>query len=217
MIAIVDHGLGNLLNVQRALAAAGAASQVSARAADLEAATGVVLPGVGAFGEGMRNLERAGLVEPLQRIAARGTPLLGICLGMQLLMDESEEFGRWEGLHLIPGRVRRFDDPEPDGERFKIPQIGWNHLLPATPTSWSGTILDGLDAGAFAYFVHSYYVEPADVADCVASAEYGRNRFCAVIARANVMGCQFHPEKSAAVGLRILENFARIVGNTGPL
>ncbi len=208
-IAIVDYGLGNLHNVQRALAAVGAGSEVTADPAAIEAAAALVLPGVGAFGEGMRNLEAGGLAAAIKRAAGRGTPLLGICLGMQLLMDESEEFGRHAGLGLLPGRVVRFD--EPDGVRFKIPQIGWNRIVPPAGVAWSAGLLDGVDPGSFVYFVHSYYVAPADPAQSLAETDYGRNRFCSVIGHGNVMGCQFHPEKSADAGIRILDNFARLV------
>ena len=206
-IAIVDYGLGNLFNVERALSVAGAEPLITSEPAALGAADGIVLPGVGAFGEGMQNLERLGLTSVIQRLARAGKPTLGICLGMQLLMDESEEFGRWPGLGLIPGRVIRFEPPP--GDRVKIPQIGWNSIdgpAPATE-AWDGTLLDCLEPGAFAYFNHSYCVQTARPADCLAETEYGGTRFCSVVARANVMGCQFHPEKSAEAGLSLLRNF----------
>jgi imidazole glycerol-phosphate synthase subunit HisH len=211
-IAIVDYGLGNLFNVERALRATGAEPLITSDPAELEAADGVVLPGVGAFGEGMQNLERRGLGTEIQRLARAGKPTLGICLGMQLLMDESEEFGRWPGLGLIPGRVVRFE-PAP-AVRVKIPQIGWNSIeAPAEgdPSGWQGTLLDRIEPGAFVYFVHSYSVQTADQSDCLAETEYGGTRFCSVAVRDNVMGCQFHPEKSADAGLRLLRNFVSTV------
>lgn len=212
-IAIVDYGLGNLANVRRAIAAAGFESVVTSDAADVESARGVVLPGVGAFGAGMANLTEGGFLPVLARVVERGTPLLGICLGMQLLMEESEEFGRCKGLGLLPGRVVRFDPPTAEA-RFKIPQIGWNRISRPVGIEWTGSILEGLEDGAYAYFVHSFYVRPAVASDCLATAEYGRNRFCAVIGRGSVMGCQFHLEKSGRMGLHLLRNFGRLVAKT---
>jgi imidazole glycerol-phosphate synthase subunit HisH len=210
-IAIVDYGLGNLFNVERGLRAAGAEPWITSDPADLDRADGVVLPGVGAFGQGMQNLDHAGLTPVLQRLARAGKPTLGLCLGMQLLMDESEEFGRWPGLGLIPGRAVRFDFQ--DESRVKVPQIGWNTIHEATASgspSWDGTLLHGLEEGSYLYFVHSYWVQTATAADCLAEAEYGGTTFCAVVARENVMGCQFHPEKSADAGLAILKSFLTV-------
>jgi len=207
-IAIVDYGLGNLFSVERALRAAGAEPRITSEVADLRAADAVVIPGVGAFGEGMQNLQRLGLVPVIQELAHAGKPTLGICLGMQLLMDESEEFGRWPGLGLIPGRVVKFEPPSTG--RVKIPQIGWNSI--ETPAEgdvsrWDGTLLDGIQPGAFVYFVHSYAVQTAESTHLLAETEYGGIRFASVAARDNVMGCQFHPEKSADAGLTLLQNF----------
>jgi glutamine amidotransferase len=209
-IAIVDYGLGNLFNVEHALLAVGADPVITSTPADLESADGLVIPGVGAFGEGMRNLERVGLIDPIRSLAREGKPTLGICLGMQLLMDESEEFGRWPGLGLVSGNVVRLGSAI--GERVKIPQIGWNSLdAPAeTNVEWEGTLLDGIAPGAYAYFVHSYAVRVGEPTDALAETSYGGARFCSVAARGNVMGCQFHPEKSADVGLRLLLNWLRL-------
>jgi glutamine amidotransferase len=177
----------------------------------MEAADGVLLPGVGAFGEGMRNLERDDLVGPLKDLALSGKALLGICLGMQLLMEESEEFGRWPGLGLLSGRVVQLK-PRP-GDGAKVPHIGWSSVHPADgggAETWAGTLLDGVNPGAFAYFVHSYSVQSAS--DPLAETTYGGQRFCSVAVRGNVMGCQFHPERSAQVGLRVLQNWLDIAG-----
>lgn len=210
-IAIVDYGLGNLFSVERALSAAGAEPHITSKAADLQAADGVVIPGVGAFGEGMQNLEQLGLIAEIQGLARAGKPTLGICLGMQLLMDESEEFGRWPGLGLIPGRVVRFEPPPTT--RVKIPQIGWNSIEApnGNGSGWDGTLLDGIEPGAFVYFVHSYAVQTAERTHCLAETEYGGTRFASVAVRDNVMGCQFHPEKSADAGLILLQNFLATV------
>jgi glutamine amidotransferase len=213
-IAIVDYGLGNLFSVERALRAAGAEPTITSDPADLGGADGVVIPGVGAFGEGMQNLERLGMVSTIQELAHAGKPTLGICLGMQLLMDESEEFGRWPGLGLIPGRVVRFEPPPT--ARVKIPQIGWNSIeAPAdgngNGNGWDGTLLHRIEPGAFVYFVHSYAVQTAERSHCLAETEYGGTRFASVTVRDNVMGCQFHPEKSADAGLTLLQNFLATV------
>jgi glutamine amidotransferase len=200
MIAILDYGMGNLRSVQKALERVGATAVVTDDPATLDAARGVVLPGVGAFGDAMTHLQARRLIEPVLRQVSRGKPLLGICLGMQLLFDESEEMGHHQGLGLLPGRVVRF--PEDD---LKVPHIGWNQLRVA-----SCELLAGIADGAYAYFVHSYYVVPAEPADVLATTGYGI-KFASVVGRGTVFGAQFHPEKSQEVGLRLLENFARLV------
>jgi len=200
MIAIVDYGVGNLRSVQKAFERVGATATVSDEVSVLEAAQGIVLPGVGAFGDGMSNLRARGWVKPLLAQVEAGKPLLGICLGMQFLFEESEEMGRHEGLGLLPGRVVRF--PESD---LKVPHIGWNQLRIR-----GGEVLDGIEDGAYAYFVHSYYVRPEVDDQILATTDYGLE-FAAVVGRRLVFGAQFHPEKSQEVGLQLLGNFARLV------
>jgi len=219
MIAVVDYGVGNLRNVYKALEAAGAPARIVTSPGGLAGAAGIVLPGVGAFGDAAANLRGAGFERPLLDAIAAGTPLLGICVGMQLLFDESEEMGRHPGLGVIPGRVVRFaaDVHGPDGRLLKVPQIGWNQL------GHTGTdpLLAGVRSGAYGYFVHSYYCEPRDPAHVVATTEFGLD-YASVVRRGNVWGIQCHPEKSQAVGLQVLRNFVRIVmggaggGPTGP-
>jgi glutamine amidotransferase len=203
MIVIVDYGVGNLRSVQKSLERVGAAAVVRSDPAALDGARGIVLPGVGAFGDGMEHLRARGFVEPLLRQVAGGKPLLGICLGMQLLFEGSEEMGSHQGLGLLPGRVVRF----PEGD-LKVPHIGWNQLEPARH---AGPLLDGIAAGAYAYFVHSYYVLPAEAGDVLATTEYGVE-FASVVGRDRVWGAQFHPEKSQEVGLRLLSNWLSITG-----
>ena len=204
MIAVVDYGMGNLRSVEKALARTGTQVLVTSDPAKIVAADGVVLPGVGAFGACMANLESRGLVATMRDAVASGRPFLGICLGLQLLFEESEEFGPIRGLGVLPGKVVRFDGPRLDG--LKIPQMGWNQLqLRRTAAE-----LEGIGEAPYVYFVHSYYVVPADPAIVVASTTYGVD-FAAAISWKNVFACQFHPEKSQAVGLRILENFVRRV------
>jgi len=207
-ISVVDYGLGNLLSVARALEACGARCEMVGTASDLEKADKLLLPGVGAFPSGMEGLRALDLVEPLRDYAASGRPLLGICLGMQLLMDVSHEFGVHEGLGLIGGSVRPVERIAVDGSPLKTPHIGWSQLSkPAGCTSWRGSLLENLDENSHAYFVHSYAVVPDDDGSRIAECEYGGQRITAAVRRNNVHGLQFHPEKSGEVGLRILTTF----------
>jgi imidazole glycerol-phosphate synthase subunit HisH len=200
MIALIDYGIGNLRSVQKALQAVGADVQLTEDPAVILAADKVVLPGVGAFGDGMRGLQSRGLDTIVLQIARRGTPLLGICVGMQLLFEVGEELGEFPGLGLLPGRVKRF--PETG---LKIPQTGWNQIEPAA--GWH-PLLAGLPTGSYAYFNHSFYCD-ASPADTIGWTEYGL-RYASVVARGNILGAQFHPEKSQSVGLRILRNFVEM-------
>ena len=208
-IVVVDYGVGNLRNVCKALEAAGANPVVAIEPTGLLDPTGIVLPGVGAFGDAAANLRAAGFEAPLRDAIAAGTPLLGICVGMQLLFDESEEMGRHAGLGILSGRVRRFpaDMPGPNGRPLKVPQIGWNQLRHRGDDPLLAGVLDG----AYAYFVHSYYCAPEDAALAVATTDFGLS-YASVVRKGQVWGIQCHPEKSQSVGLSILRNFARIVG-----
>lgn len=207
-ITVIDYGLSNLLSVQLAFRHFGALVRVTDKAEDILAAGALVLPGVGAFRDGMAGLDRLGLIEPIRQKAAEGTPLLGICLGMQMLFDESEEFGRYQGLGLIPGRVVRIPDLDSDGKPQRVPHISWNPLLPAGGrTDFAGTALAGVVPGQECYFIHSYEAKPAQVGDCLAVTRYGGREVCAAASHGSVLGCQFHPEKSGPVGLRIIKEF----------
>ena len=201
-IVVVDYGAGNLHSVARALAHEGGDFVISASPAEVSRADRIVLPGVGAFGDSIRELERRELVEPLKAFLATGRPFLGICVGMQLLMSESTEFGEHPGLGFIPGKVVRLS-----AERVKVPHVGWNAIAPARPGAWEGTCLDGLEVERpMVYFVHSYNAEPAEE-HRLADAAHGDNRICAAVRRENAVGLQFHPEMSGAVGLRVLRRF----------
>jgi glutamine amidotransferase len=201
-IAIIDYGMGNLRSVQKGLERVGYLAEVTRDPERIEAANGVVLPGVGAFGACMDNLRTYGLIDTVRRVITRGTPFLGICLGMQLLFEESEEFGPVPGLGIFPGRVVRF--PETLG--LKVPHMGWNQIR----KQGEPRHLRGINDGVFVYFVHSYYVAPADASLMATTTEYGVE-FTSAIARDNVFATQYHPEKSQTVGLKILENFGGIV------
>lgn len=209
MIAIIDYNIGNVRSVQkaveRAIADLGSAQTVllSADPRQILDADGVILPGVGAFGACMSNLSERHLSSVVREVAVAGIPLLGICVGMQMLFETSEEMGQWQGLGLLAGRVRRFP-PE-----RRVPQIGWNQLHPTR----SDPLLAGVVDGAYAYFVHSYYCDAADSGDVLATTEYGIT-YASVVQRGRIWGIQCHPEKSQKVGLRILANF---VGLCTPL
>ena len=204
---VVDYGSGNLFSVTRALEHCGASVLAACDAASIDSAERLVLPGVGAFADGMRGLRERGLIEPIQRFAASGRPVLGICLGMQMLATLSEEFGQHEGLGLIPGRVRAVPSVDTQGRALKIPHIGWSALHPPRGTSWHGTILDQTQDGSSVYLVHSFAVVPEDPSHCLAVCSYGGHSITAAVRSGAVTGCQFHPEKSGAVGLTMLARF----------
>ena len=203
-VVIVDYGAGNLRSVRRALEHAGATAIVSADAQVVAEARALVLPGVGAAADTMEKLRERGLVEPLLQAIGAGRPFLGVCMGMQALFDLSEEGGSHPCLGVLPGRVVRFPVGEPMS-RMTVPHMGWNTIEPVV----EHPLLAGIDAGAHAYFVHSYYPAPDDPTIVVAETEYGV-RFPSVVAKGNVMATQFHPEKSGRAGLRIYENFVAL-------
>jgi glutamine amidotransferase len=199
MIAIADYGIGNLGSVTKGFRRAGAEVLLTGDLEALRRADALVLPGDGAFAATMAEVERRGLVPILREAVEKGKPLLGICIGMQLLFEESEEHGRHRGLGLLPGRVVRF------GGDLPVPHMGWNRLRVLRPHP----VLDGVPDGAHVYFVHSYHCEaPEDVV--IATSDYGRD-FAAVVGKGSVLGVQFHPEKSQEIGLRMVEGFVRLV------
>lgn len=198
MIAIIDYDAGNIKSVEKALVHLGAECRLTRDISEIEKADKIILPGVGAFGDAMGRLNQYGLTDAICTAVKKGTPFLGICLGMQVIFDESEESPGVKGLSLLPGKVVRFSGK--DG--LKVPQIGWNSLK----IEKDSKLLEGVSSGDYVYFVHSYYVDAADKGDVVATTGYGETADVAV-AHDNVFGCQFHPEKSSAVGLKILKNF----------
>jgi imidazole glycerol-phosphate synthase subunit HisH len=205
MIAIIDYGVGNLRSVEKAFAYLGFQAKVTAAKKEILKAGKVVLPGVGAFGKAMEHLKKAGMESVVREVISSGRPFLGICLGLQLLFEESSEiFGEQECLHqglgIFPGRVLRF--PVAD---LKVPQIGWNQI----EKTGESPILNGVPEGSFVYFVHSYYVKPQNPQITLCRTNYGIN-YCSGISSQNVFAFQFHPEKSSRVGLRILKNFAEL-------
>lgn len=204
MIAVVDYGMGNLRSVHKAFEAVGAKAVVTRDHRTIRDASHVVVPGVGAFPDCMANLGRYDLLEPIRQAVTDGKPVLGICLGLQVLFTESEEFGIHKGLGLVPGKVVRFPARSAPGSPLKVPHIGWNSLA----IQQSAPPLKGVAPGAYAYFVHSYYVVPEEPSIVSTVTQYGVE-FVSSIWRDNLFACQFHPEKSQSVGLRIIDNFAR--------
>jgi glutamine amidotransferase len=202
-IAIIDYGVGNLRSVEKAFASVGVEAVVSADEEVLRHAKALVLPGVGAFAACMKALQEREFDKLVLEVVTAGVPLLGVCVGMQLLFEESEEFGKTQGLGLLPGRVRRFNN------NLLVPQVGWNqvHQRRAHP------LVQDIDNNTFFYFVHSYYCEPAQHEAIVGQTEYGLG-YASIVALENLCGVQFHPEKSQAAGLRLLENFARLANCT---
>ena len=201
MIALIDYGIGNLRSVQKALEHVGAEVRLTEDPAVILAADKVVLPGVGAFGDGMKGLRARGLVGVVREVAARGTPLLGICVGMQVLFEVGEERGEHEGLGILPGRVKQFQISNLKSQNLKVPQTGWNQIEPQKDSP----LFHGLPRGVYAYFNHGYYCA-ARPEDTLAITDYG-GAYPSVVGRGRVYGIQFHPEKSQRVGLLLLKNF----------
>ena len=199
MIAIIDYGAGNLMSVKNALDFLGAKSKITSDAEEILAADKVILPGVGAFGDAMESLNKSGLSDVVRTVAKSDVPLLGICLGLQLMFEESEESGGVKGLGILKGRVVKIPD-----RGLKIPHIGWNSL----ETSGDSKILSGADK-SFVYFVHSYYIQPDDESIVSAYTEYGE-RLAVAAEKGNVFAVQFHPEKSGETGMEILKKFIQI-------
>lgn len=204
MIAIIDYGMGNLRSVQKGLERVGFDAMVTRDLGQIEAARGVVLPGVGAFGACMENLKKFSLVDVIRESVRKQKPFLGICLGFQLLFSESEEFGTEKGLDLFPGRVIGFRARED----LKVPHMGWNRI----EKRGDSPFLDGISSGDYVYFVHSFYVAPDDSSIIATTTDYGLS-FVSSIATNRLFACQFHPEKSQELGLRILANFGRVAKN----
>ncbi len=208
MIAIIDYKMGNVRSVAKAFESIGAKVEVTANKNKLSRAKALVLPGVGAFSAGMKNLRKLKLIPEIEKAVNEGKPFLGICLGLQLLFTMSEEHGRHRGLNLIPGEVVRFKS------NLKIPHMGWNTITKVTTRKRQSTgLLNGIEDGSYFYFVHSYFVLPMKRQYVLARCKYGRN-FASVAGKDNIFGIQFHPEKSSDLGLRILKNFCKIAGET---
>jgi imidazole glycerol-phosphate synthase subunit HisH len=209
MIGIIDYGMGNLYSVSKALERLDYDYFISDNPAELAKAKGYILPGVGSFKDAMEQLNRTDLTAFVQHVVAEGKPLLGICLGMQLLFEESEENGLTKGFGFLQGRIVRFPGVKANGERYKVPHMGWNSLT----FHQSSPLLEGIEEG-HVYFVHSYYAVPSDRSIVLATSEYDVE-VPAVVGKGNVFGAQFHPEKSSDIGMGILQNYANFVEKRG--
>jgi glutamine amidotransferase len=208
-VAIVDFGLGNLYSVRQACLHVNLDVEITSSKDSIFHADAVILPGVGAYGDAMNALHCLGLEATLRDFAESGKPLLGVCLGMQLLMSESWEFGRHIGLNIIKGSVVPFGQPWKDDRKLKVPQIGWNQIRASENTiKWDNTILNGLSQEEYMYFVHSFIVIPEDPDVILSTTSYGDVSFCSSLRVGNIFACQFHPERSGKKGLQIYQNFA---------
>lgn len=203
-IVIIDYGVGNLRSLIKAVQKFTSKTVVTDEAEVVNDASALILPGVGAFAAGMEGLKIRGLLEPVKNFAKAGKPILGICLGAQILLSRGYEFGDFEGLDLIAGKVVHFPELQ---NHEKIPEVGWNQISEAHPGGWRGTILEEIPPGASVYFVHSYIPVPEHEKHVLAKSRYGGYEFCSAIKHENITGTQFHPEKSGSIGLAIIKNF----------
>ena len=206
-LALIDYGIGNVKSITNAFKIYGIDLTLTREKDSITNSDGIILPGVGAFSHGMNNLKKFELVDILKE---SNKPLLGICLGMQLLFDESEEFTKTKGLGLIKGEVIKL--PLPETKNLKLPNIGWRKIL-KSEINWKGTILENLSEEPKMYFVHTYAASPKNKSNILSFTEFGGTKFCSSVKNRNIYGCQFHPEKSANEGLRIIENFIKICKN----
>lgn len=210
-VAIIDYGLGNLFSIQQACSHVGMNAEITRDLKAVTEADAVFLPGVGAFADAMASLRKLGMVDLLRELAKDGKPIIGVCLGLQLLMSESEEFGCHEGLNLIPGRVIQFQAPVWQGRILKVPQVGWNTIYKSQSCvkncdPWAATPLENISDNSFMYFVHSFYVSPEDPSMVLTLTSYGDKEFCSCICFKNIFACQFHPERSGESGLKVYKN-----------
>lgn len=208
VIAIIDYEVGNIRSIFSAFEKEGATPKLTRDRQEILDADGMVLPGVGAYSHGMEKLKEYGLDSVIKDFAATGKPVLGICLGMQLLLSESDEFGRTEGLGLIPGYVKQLNLLNPQVQ--KLPHVSWNELQVPAGISWHETILEGIESEEDMYFVHSFMAVPESGRHVLSLTSYSGSQFCSSVKNGNVYGCQFHPEKSAEEGLKIISNFIQI-------
>lgn len=223
-IAIIDYGLGNLFSIKNACETVGLQGCITFSKREIMEADAVILPGVGAFGDAMKSLKQLDLITVLQEVSTSSKPLVGICLGMQLLMEESSEFGRHQGLGIIKGSVIRFDeDAGESAKHLKVPHVGWNRIYKVkrnySKDFWINSLLNRLADGEFMYFVHSFYVKPKDQSLMLSMTQYGGTDFCSSFNYENIFACQFHPERSGSGGLTIYENLSSLLkyGSEGEL
>jgi glutamine amidotransferase len=211
-VVIIDYQLGNLFSVKQACEHLGHAAVISSEPADLLQADYAILPGVGAFADAMQNLNEFGLTAAIHEYVQKGKPLMGVCLGLQLLLTESEEFGSTKGLNLLPGTVKKFPVQVIDGNAHKVPQIQWNTISEPATGKWQQTPLQCCKPGDFMYFVHSYYAAPDDKQFVLTTTTYGVQQYCSAVIKDNVFATQFHPEKSGLYGVNIYKEWFNLFG-----
>jgi glutamine amidotransferase len=209
-VVIIDYNAGNLFSVEHACLQVGLNTVVSSDKKVIEAAKAIILPGVGAFNDAMNNLKKLDLISPLKDKVGSGTPLLGVCLGLQLLFTESEEFGNHKGLDLVEGSILKFPN-QIRGNHIKVPQIGWNKIYANDKGNWDKSPLNKIPEGEFMYFVHSYYANPGNKSEITTLTEYEGIEYCSSILKNNIFATQFHPEKSAKWGIEVYKNWANSI------
>lgn len=219
-VAVVDYGLGNLFSIKHACLHSGLEPGITSSGAELTSADAVLLPGVGAFGDAMAALERLDLIAPIREAARSGKPIIGICLGMQLLMSESFEFGRHKGLGIIEGEVQRLNGDNGSSRPLKVPHVGWNRIHRAgsggpVRNGWDDSPLRRVQEGAYMYFVHSYHVIPADTSIALSTTRFGDSLFCSSLKSRGIFASQFHPERSGPLGLDIYRNIRDLLVSRG--
>ena len=214
-LVIVDYNAGNLFSVEQACRAVGLNPVITSRPEDILKADALILPGVGAFGDAMKNLCKLSLVQPIKEFVAKGNHFMGVCLGMQLLFSRSEEFGENEGLNLIEGNVFKFPSINEKGGKIKVPQIGWNRIFRHSnlENRWNRTPLEKIVDGEFMYFVHSFYARPLNFENILSETDYDGVKYCSSVIKENIFATQFHPEKSAGEGLKIYRHWVNIIVN----
>lgn len=211
--AIVDYGMGNIFSIENACQYAGLDCIVTSEKEAILRSAAVILPGVGAFGEAVKNLKKLDLTHLIKDIINQGKPFLGICLGMQLLMSESEEFGIHKGLDILKGRVVKFASHK--SKKIKIPHIGWNKVFFCKQNNAPGPILNDINNGEFMYFIHSYFIEPSESGDIITTTDYSGIKYCSGLKKGNIYAFQFHPERSGLEGIKIYRNFKDIINQRG--
>lgn len=209
MITIIDYQISNLFSVKHACEHLGIEAEISSDKETLLKSQGAILPGVGAFGDAMENLKKLDLIGPIKEFIASGKPFMGICLGLQLLFSESEEFGHHQGLNIIPGHVQRFPGQNSQGKTIKVPQISWNQIYAPETNRWKGSPLQTLKNKEFMYFVHSYFVNPENKEVILSLTDYEGIEYCSSLFYKNIFASQFHPEKSGPEGIKIYRNWAK--------
>lgn len=210
-VLVIDYGIGNIFNVIRAVKYLGFDCKLSSKADEIDHADSIILPGDGAFGDTTKEISKRNLIKPIINHAARNKPLLGICVGMQILSTYSKEFGYHKGLNLIPGKVIKFNVLKNPKHKYKIPHLGWNNIQRPENKSWNNTIFYGIRNKDCVYFIHSYVFIPKKTANILAFTEYAGQTYASAVQQGNVIGCQFHPEKSGKTGLKIISNFLQMI------